>query len=364
VPAGVLVGLALIAAACGPPKVTPPGGGPPATGGPTTTLYTTPPHLYRETPLNGWSHNGTAYSVDIAHNTVFVGGEFDEARKGNQRAPRDNVMAVERTTGNLLPFVANTNGLVRTVISDGFFTYIGGDFTTVNGVQRPRLAKVNAATGAVDTSFAPSIPVSVTDLLLVGNKLYVVGPFGQVNGVQRRGAAVLDKGTGALDPTFAANGQSRVTSVAINPAGTRLYLALGGQTAPYLLAVNPVTGAAQGPDFSTINVAAGGGMNSAIALDPITGRQRWRHRADGDVQAVKESSGYLFFGFHDGFGGNNTLRILAVDTSNGNLVQNFMPVSGSHPGVLTIDADGTFLAVGGLFGRMGGRAVQGLSIHP
>jgi outer membrane protein assembly factor BamB len=118
-----------------------------------------------------------------------------------------------------------------------------------------------------------------------------------------------------------------------------------------------------GPD-GIVYVAAGGGMNSAIALDPGSGRQVWRHRADGDVQAVKESNGYLFFGFHDGFGGDNSLRLLAVDTSNGNLVQSFMPVSGSHPGVMTIDADGTFLVAGGLFGRMGGRAVKGLSIHP
>jgi outer membrane protein assembly factor BamB len=330
-------------------------------------------------PLNGWSHNGTAHSVDIAGNNVFVGGDFSEARKGNQSVPRSNVLAVERTSGNLLPFVANTNGLVRAVVSDGFFTYIGGDFTTVNGVPRPRLAKVNAATGALDTSFAPNVPVSVMDLLLVGNKLYVVGPFGQVNGVQRRGAAVLDKGTGALDPTFAPNAQSRVNTVAINPAGTRLYLGLAGNAAPFLLAVNPVTGALQGPSFSTLNdyirdvtvgpdgvvyVAAGGKMNSAIALDPNTGRQRWRQRADGDVQAVKESNGYVFFGFHDGFGGNNSLRIAAADAGSGNIVPNFLPVSGSHPGVLTIDADGTFLVAGGLFGRMGGRAVQGLSIHP
>ena len=105
------------------------------------------------------------------------------------------------------------------VISDGFNTYIGGDFTTVNGVQRPRLAKVAGGRG-LDTSFAPSVPVSVTDLLLVGNKLYVVGSFGQVNGVQRRGAALLDKGTGALNTTFART-RSRVNTVAINPAGTR-----------------------------------------------------------------------------------------------------------------------------------------------
>ena len=175
----------------------------------TTTVFTSPPHLYAEMPLNGWSHDGTAYSVDIAGNTVFVGGEFDAAEKGNQSSPRSNVMAVERTSGNLLPFVADTNGLVRAVISDGINTYIGGEFTTVNGVPRGRLAKVNAATGALDTSFTPTIPTVVTDLLIVGNKLYVVGSFGQVNGVQRRGAVLLDKRTGALDPDVRTRTRSR-----------------------------------------------------------------------------------------------------------------------------------------------------------
>jgi outer membrane protein assembly factor BamB len=379
----VLVGVALVAAACGPPRVVPPGSTPTAPAGPTTTLFTSPPHLYAQTPLNGWGQDGIANSVDIAGNIVFVGGEFDEAVKGNQSAPRSNVMAVERTSGDLLPFVANTNGVVRVVLSDGFNTYIGGDFTTVNGVQRPRLAKVNAGTGALDTSFAPNVPVSVTDLLLVGNKLYVVGSFGQVNGVQRRGAALLDKGTGALNPTFSPNAQSRVNTVAISPNGAHVYLGLAGQTGPYLLDVNPVTGAIQGPDFSLLNdyirdvtvgpdgtvyVAAGGQMNSAIAINPSTGRQQWRQRAEGDVQAVKYSNGYLFFGFHDGFTINGTrsftLRLLAADPATGDLVASFTPESCCYPGVLTIDADGTFLAVGGLYARMGGRSVHGVSIHP
>ena len=106
-------------------------------------------------------------------------------------------------------------------------------------------------------------------------------------------------------------------------------------------------------------------MNSAIALDPGAGRQRWRQRADGDVQAVKYSNGYLFFGFHDGFGGNTSLADPGRRSrQRGPGVRTSAPLSGSYPGVLTIDADGTFLAVGGLFGRMGGRQVNGLSIHP
>jgi outer membrane protein assembly factor BamB len=147
--------------------------------------------------------------------------------------------------------------------------------------------------------------------------------------------------------------------------------------------VNPVTGATQGPNFSllsdyirdvtvgpdgTVYVAAGGKMNSAIAINPVTGRQQWRQRAEGDVQAVKVSNGYVFFGFHDGFTLNGvrsyTLRLLAADPDTGDIVAGFTPESCCYPGVLTIDADGTFLAVGGLYGRMGGRPVHGVSLHP
>ncbi|HET9600824.1 MAG TPA: PQQ-binding-like beta-propeller repeat protein [Acidimicrobiales bacterium] len=395
VPAALVTVMAL--AACVPPP-TPPSGGstvPTSAGGttaptaPTTTTTTIvpgPPHLYSENPHNGWSHNGTAYAVDIAGHNVYVGGEFSRATKGNQFQLRDNVMAVARSTGELLPgFVANTNGTVYAVISDGSSVWIGGDFTTVNGVARSRLAKVDAFTGAVDQAFTATAPNTVKDLLLAGNQLYVVGEFGQINGVQRDRAALLDKATGAVDPTFDPNVPGLVNTVALNPNGNRLYLGLQApkDTPPYLVEVNAVTGGSQGPNFSvlgayvrdvtvgpdgTIYVAVGGGMNSAFALDPNNGRQRWRQRAEGDVQAVKVSNGYVFFGFHDSFTVNGvrdySLRILAANPATGALAPNFMPATGSYPGVLTIDADGDFLAVGGLFGRMGGRSVNGLSIHP
>jgi hypothetical protein len=62
--------------------------------------------------------------------------------------------------------------------------------------------------------------------------------------------------------------------------------------------------------------------------------------------------------------GDTSLRILAANPATGALALGFMPASGAYPGVLTIDADGDYLAVGGYFGRMGGQALNGLSIHP
>ena len=362
---------------------------PPGSPAPMTSVVTRPPHLYSEQPISSWGQNGIAYSVDIQGNTVYVGGDFSRAVRDKQSVPRSNVMAVNRDTGDLFPgFVADTNGTVYSVLSDGVSVYVGGDFTAINGVAKSGLAKVNAVTGAVDPGFTANASNFVSDLLLAGNRLYVVGEFGQINGVARHGAAVVNTSTGAVDPTFDPNADLRVNTVAVDPSGARLYLggafqSVHGVRHPWLTEVNPTTGAVQGPEFTAIAdyvrdvtvgpdgvvyIAAGGKMNSAIALDPASGRQRWRQKANGDVQAVKYSNGYLFFGFHDGFTINRvrstTLRILAANPATGALVPGFMPESGSYPGVLTIDADGTSMAVGGYFGRMGGVSTSGLSIHP
>ena len=185
--------------ACAPPP-PPDGGGPTTTGGsPQTTVATTPPvtvpgppKLYDVTPLDSWGQDGTVYSVAVAGDTVYAGGDFRDATHGGQSVARSNVMAVSRSTGDLLPgFVADANGIVHAVASDGTSVYVGGEFTTINGVAKSRLAKVDAATGAVDTTFTANAPDFVSDLLIVGSKLYVVGEFGSINGTtrQRRGAA-------------------------------------------------------------------------------------------------------------------------------------------------------------------------------
>ena len=297
-------------------------------------------------------------------------------------------MAVQRDTGDLLPgFVANTNGIVHVVLSDGISVYVGGEFTTVNGVAANHIAKLDPATGAVDSGFHATTTNFVSDLVLFGSKPYAVGDFGQMNGVSRQGAALLDMTTGALDPTFDPNTDGRVNTVAINPAGTKLYLAgifqnVGSVSRPWIAEVSPTTGAAQGPTFTTVQdyvrdvtvgpdglvyAAVGGKQNSAYASTDDR-QAEWRQHANGDVQAVKYSNGYVFFGFHDGFTINGvrnyTLRILAANPQTGVLNPGFMPESGALPGVLTIDADGTYLAVGGYFGHMGGKSVNGLSIHP
>ena len=278
------------------------------------------------------------------------------------------------------------------IASDGRALYIGGDFTSVNGVPRSRLAKVDLATGAVDPTFNASTGNTVRDMLYTDGKVFIVGEFTNVSGVNRNHAAALDPTTGAVDTNFDPNVDGKVLAIAANTAETKLYLGglfsrVGGAARVNLAEVDPTTGNAQGPTFkqvsdiildlsvrsdgSKVYGAAGGGYNSAVSWTASSGKRDWAVRANGDTQAVQYSNGYVYMGFHDGFGGCDLptdpgcrLRLLALDPANGSVSPSFMPQSLSYPGVYCLDADGKRLVAGGYFAEMGGLGVKGLSIHP
>jgi len=272
---------------------------------------------------------------------------------------------------------------VTAMAADGASLFVGGNFTTVNGVSKRGLAKINLATGAVDPNFvATSGPVD--DMVIVGSRLYIVGEFNTVNGQTRTRAAAVNTTTGALDPTFNPLVDARVMTVAASPDGSRIYI--GGNflnvswfPRDYMAEINPDTGAVQGPtDFDRSRAAVldlqvspdgskifgGTRWNIGIQWDAATGDEDWNVDADGDTQAILLSNGYVYQGFHDGFQGDTTQRVHAVDPANGSVQAGFRPASSSHPGVWTLDADGRYLVAGGYFANMGGVPVKGLAIFP
>ena len=209
--------LAATAVACGPPSSTDPpnlsttttAGSAPTTAAATTTTTTTTTTvattttlpdgtaLYSPTPVDGWGilkeGVGDQYvdAVEIAGNAAYAGGLFTHAVKGTTTADRANLMSVDLSTGNLRSFKADTNGSVNALASDGAALYLGGTFTTVNGVPRSRVAKVDLTTGAVDPTFVADVGALVDDMVVVGGTLYLGGEFNTVDGVdaapRRRG---------------------------------------------------------------------------------------------------------------------------------------------------------------------------------
>ena len=134
-------------------------------------------------------------------------------------------MAVDLATGNLLPFVADTNGSVQRDRLRRRLALHRRDFTTVNGVARSRIAKLDLTTGAVDPTFIADVGARSTTWSSSAARCTSVGEFNTVDGVTahhgRRGAA---RPTARSIPTFDPNTDGTIIALAASPDGSGLYL--------------------------------------------------------------------------------------------------------------------------------------------
>jgi PKD repeat protein len=199
-------------------------------------------------------NDGTIYAIGQSGSTVFIGGSFTSVSPhGSSTTYADNnIAAFTAGTGNLVTsFAPAINGEVDAIAPGptSNTVYVGGKFTTVNGVKT-KLALLDATTGALVPGWkAPAFNGAVAAVTTSGGQLYVGGIFSTANGVARGGLATLNPTTGALtnnslvsltghhnygrlcNPSTAncASAGIGVKSFDINPAGTRL-IAIGNFT--------------------------------------------------------------------------------------------------------------------------------------
>jgi PKD repeat protein len=156
-------------------------------------------------PLPTVQINGIIHDHAIVGNRVYATGEFTAARPagaaaGTNETPRSNLLAFDLTTGELITSWApslNGAGRVITASADGSRIIVGGAFTQVSGVNRNRVALLDATTGAV-LSPAPSFNARVSSLAVSGDTLYVGGIFGTVSGQSRTRLAAVSISTGTV----------------------------------------------------------------------------------------------------------------------------------------------------------------------
>jgi len=165
--------------------------------------------------------------------TMYAGGTFAQVQNSaqTQTLSRSNVFSFNATTGAINAFAPNVDGKVWGITGTGSSVYIAGQFSHVNGVARKGVAKLDATTGAVDTSFNANIKGNVSEIRLVNGRLIIGGKFG-------KHLAALDPATGvdtgyidiAIAGTVASNaGPTDVYRFAVNSTGTKL-VAIGNFT--------------------------------------------------------------------------------------------------------------------------------------
>jgi len=176
-------------------------------------------------------------ALATSNDRVYLGGVFEAIEDDSGVHNRANVASVNESTGQVLPFAPELNGAVDALVAQGDSLYVGGRFTSVNGVSRRYLVKVNAVTGAVDQAFNARLPGRVHDLAISRGMLFASGAFGA-------NLLALDLNTGAntgyvnLDISGEqpnAWGTTAVYQFAIDPAGSRLvgvgnFTTVGGQS--------------------------------------------------------------------------------------------------------------------------------------
>ncbi len=189
--------------------------------------------------------NGAAAAVNAVGGdgvSIYIGGSFTAYRGG----VANRIAKVNADTG-VLDTVFNpasgANGAANTVsaiFTSGANLYIGGSFTTYRGGVANRIAKINASTGALDTTFSPVSGVNGSDntvltILEVNSDLYIGGSFRNYRSAVANRVAKINKDTGVLDSLFSPssgfNGAGgNVNFIGINLSGQ---IILGGSFTTY-----------------------------------------------------------------------------------------------------------------------------------
>ena len=147
-------------------------------------------------------------------------------RRGPARSRRTYLAEFNASTGALVTsFTPTLDGQVTAlaVSPDGSTLYVGGSFSHVNGSFRNHLAALSTSTGALSTTWAPNAGNSVTSIALSpdGSDVYIGGTFVKLDGVARTYAGEVSSAAGALLP-WAPNLTGTVTSVAVAPDDSRV----------------------------------------------------------------------------------------------------------------------------------------------
>lgn len=200
---------------------------------------------------------------------IFVGGTFESViDPAGVSYPVKNLAVFSATTGAAdLTFRGSANAAVTSLTTDGSRVYLGGSFTSVNGVPRRGLAALDAGTGAL-AAWEPSASAGQVDALAYsGGWVYAGGNFDAITGsnglISQRFAAKVSAASGAVDSGWAVAPDDRVRAlnVAANGSG-RLYL--GGD-------FTTVSGRTGTNRLASVLLASPGSVDTTFRAGPTNG---------------------------------------------------------------------------------------------
>jgi hypothetical protein len=147
--------------------------------------------------LHGWNPmpDATVYGIAVGAGGIYLGGGFTTV----QGIARGGVACVDPTSGTPTSWNPAANSTVTAIAVDDARVIVGGSFTTLGVTARNRLAALDATT-AVPTDWNPDASGTVWSVA-VGSGIYAGGDFTSVGGSGReRIAGYTLQTTGVGDP--------------------------------------------------------------------------------------------------------------------------------------------------------------------
>lgn len=304
--------------------------------------------------------NNRIRAIAISGSAVYLGGEFTTYRGGAAvRVAKIDTSGNLDTTFNPASGANGVNGLVRALVATSDTVYVGGDFTTYQGAIANRIAKVSSS-GALDTTFSPqtggngisSSSSYVYSIALSGSDLYIAGNFTKYRGTAAANTAnrvaKLNATSGAMDTTFnpstSTNNGTNNTVSGVAVLGTNIYF--GGSFTTYR----------SGNATRIAKVSTAGAIDTTF--NPTSGANGFNNT----VNALFSTGTKLYVGgyFASYRAGTIARNIVKLDSS-GNVDTTFSPQSGANGTdnvVRALTTDGTNVFAGGDFLNYRGTAVQ------
>ena len=369
-----------------------------------------------------WQTNGVVRAIAYANGIVYLGGEFTSVRppgaaSGTGEVARNHFAAFSSSTGALITSINHdVSGTVQDLAtsSDGATVYLGGDFTSVDGQTRNRVAALSVSGNGSLLPWAPSVDGRVNGIAATASTVYLVGSFGRVGTVGAKRVAAVNASTGALRAGFSAHvDDSTIYDVGLSKPGDKLYLAGGfssvngdpsarsaaalDATTGALLplpagSVIPVSSPACKSEMKTVRTdtdsvyfgaegTGGGCFDGTFAARTSDGSLKWQSQCLGATQGIEVLHGLLYTAEHShdcsadqgfdpdafpeiGWSKGLARHLLARSTTDGKVSSWYPNTNGGTGGALgprVFGTDGTQLFVGGEFTTVNGAAQQGFT---
>ncbi len=348
-------------------------------------------------PAVGWVPNAGVHALAADGTWRYLGGAFTSLTNPTTHATvtATRLTRLSVATGAPDPTWSPTvDGDIRAMVLDPTTSllYLGGDFQTVDGAARSRLASVSTSGGGAVGAWNPGADSLVKSMIQTdAGTIYVAGQFLHIGTAARAHVARISP-AGVLDATFKPKINNTVYSLA-QPAGSTALLIggnftmVGGLARKYIAQIDPTTAATLPwypgdpcgtspkvcPVFAfvatptAIYAAAGGPGGHTLAYDPATAAVRWSVGSDGDNQALALIGSVLYIGGHFGpsFGHATRTALAAVDATTGALDPWAPTAATLFPGVAAMipAADGS-LVIGGDITKIGGTTDARYAVFP